>query len=508
MLREDEVLTIDALMQQCGVQFGTSGARGLAQAMTGRICFAYISGFLGYLESENEFKPGGEVAIAGDFRASTPRIMAAAASAVRDRGGVPVNLGFLPTPALALYALQRKIPGLMVTGSHIPDDRNGIKFYKADGEILKPDESAIRRQRVSVPEGVFDEAGMCRVPAELPAESAAAYQEYLRRYLDFFPNHSLRGQRIGLYQHSSVARGLLCEILEGLGAEVIRLGYSDNFIPVDTEAIRAEDVALARQWSREYALDALVSTDGDGDRPLIGDEKGEWLRGDVAGVLCARYLGIRCLVTPVSSNSLVEKCQWFEQIERTRIGSPYVIEAMHEAVAAGGRAVAGYEANGGFLLADEVSNGSARLSPLPTRDAVVVILSVLLLARQLQCPLSGLLQLLPRRYTFSDRLKQFPTELSQARIDSMKLGAPAEQAAAVEAVFADDFGAVKKIDVTDGLRVSFLSGEVVHLRPSGNAPELRCYTEADSPERAAEINRRCLEIMQGWRRHAVVKDQA
>ena len=82
----------------------------------------------------------------------------------------------------------------------------------------------------------------------------------------------------------------------------------------------------------------------------------------------------------------------------------------------------------------------------------------------------------------------------------MNSGGPGERAAAVEAVFADELGAVEKIDATDGLRVTFASGEVVHLRPSGNAPELRCYTEADSPERAAAINRRCIEIMEGWRR--------
>ena len=495
----DEVKTIDTLMQQSGVQFGTSGARGLADAMTDSVCYAYTAGFLKYLELRKQTESGIEVAIAGDLRASTPRIMAAAASAVKDWGGRPVFLGYIPTPALALYAMQRKVPALMVTGSHIPDDRNGIKFYKPEGEILKQDEAGIRQQQVVVPGGVFDAAGMSRLPLDLPAESAIAYQDYSRRYLEFFPKHCLRGERIGLYEHSSVARGLLGEILEGLGADVIRLGWSDRFVPVDTEAIRVEDVTLAHQWSQQHALDAVVSTDGDGDRPLIGDENGEWLRGDVVGVLCARYLGIRHLVTPVSSNSLVEECAWFGQTVRTRIGSPYVIEAMNQALAAGRQAVAGYEANGGFLLADEVSNGHARLSPLPTRDAIIVILAVLMLAQQFKSSLSALTSILPHRYTCSGRLKAFPAELSRARIASMNSGDPAKDAAAVEAVFADDFGGLAKIDTTDGVRITFESAEVVHLRPSGNAPELRCYTEADSPERAAEINRRCLEIMEGWR---------
>ena len=55
------------------------------------------------------------------------------------------------------------------------------------------------------------------------------------------------------------------------------------------------------------------------------------------------------------------------------------------------------------------------------------------------------------------------------------------------------------IDTTDGLRITFERGEIAHLRPSGNAPELRAYTEADSPERAAEMNRICMQILAGWR---------
>ena len=67
------------------------------------------------------------------------------------------------------------------------------------------------------------------------------------------------------------------------------------------------------------------------------------------------------------------------------------------------------------------------------------------------------------------------------------------------AVFGSDFGPVASLDETDGLRITFSSGEIAHLRPSGNAPELRCYNEAASPERAAAMNRRCLEILAGWR---------
>ena len=107
--------TVAQLMDQSGVAFGTSGARGLVTAMTDRVCHGYVQGFLRFLMEAGEFAPGGEVALAGDLRPSTPRIMAACAQAVRDMGGVPVNCGMVPTPALAWFAFGRGAPSLMVT---------------------------------------------------------------------------------------------------------------------------------------------------------------------------------------------------------------------------------------------------------------------------------------------------------------------------------------------------------------------------------------------------------
>ncbi len=68
-----------------------------------------------------------------------------------------------------------------------------------------------------------------------------------------------------------------------------------------------------------------------------------------------------------------------------------------------------------------------------------------------------------------------------------------------EAMLGRQFGPVATVDHTDGVRISFASGEIAHLRPSGNAPELRAYTEADTPQRAAQMNRICLELLEGWR---------
>lgn len=500
MTRKFRTLSLSTLMQTSGVGFGTSGARGLVSAMTDEVCYAYTLAFLQHLRRSGQLTGATRVALSGDMRESTGRILEAAASAIVQFGLQPEYCGRIPSPAVAGYGIAEGIPSLMVTGSHIPEDRNGIKFNTAKGEILKEDETGIRAQQVTL-EHLFDTNGMFSPghEAKLPPASDSARRAYVQRYLRFFPPRCLSGKRIGLYQHSSVAREVFAEILSALGAQVIELGYSQRFIPVDTEAIRPEDVALAAQWSVEHGLDALISADGDADRPLVSDEFGRWLRGDVAGVLCARYLGAEVIVTPVSSNTVAERCGWFKKVLRTRIGSPFVVAGMQEALFGPKATVVGYEANGGFLTATDITLDGRTLAALPTRDAMLVPLAILALAAKQPCQVSELVATLPPRFTASNRVERFPTELSRARLAELRRGDMAQDKLAIEAVFRDPFGEVVRLDDTDGLRITFESGEVVHLRPSGNAPEFRCYTEADTPERAAEMNDQCITFIEGWK---------
>jgi phosphomannomutase len=209
-------------------------------------------------------------------------------------------------------------------------------------------------------------------------------------------------------------------------------------------------------------------------------------------VLCAEALGIEALATPVSSNTVVEACGHFAAVERTRIGSPYVIAGMQALQAAGHAQVAGYEANGGFLLASDLEHQGRRLVALPTRDAVLPILALLVHCKESGLPLSALSAGLPQRFTASDRLKDYPTERSQALLAELQAGG----ALAMEALFGGLCGRVVGIDTTDGLRMHFANDEIIHLRPSGNAPEFRCYNEAGSEARVAELNQLCLRILQ------------
>jgi phosphomannomutase len=458
------------VIKASGVAFGTSGARGLVTQFSDEVCAAFTLAFVASLEGKFEFK---EVAIAIDNRPSSYKMAQACSAALQAVGIKPIYYGVLPTPALAFTAMQKNIPCIMVTGSHIPFDRNGLKFYRPDGEISKQDEQAIITNPASF-------TALSQLP-ELVVDKAAA-KAYVARYVDLFEQPILVGKHIGIYEHSSAGRDLYKPLFEQLGATVTSLEPSETFVPIDTEAVSEQDKQKALNWSKHYAFDAIFSTDGDGDRPLIADENGHWLRGDILGLLCAKELGIAALAIPVSCNTSVELSQAFKQVERTQIGSPYVIAAFAP-LNQQFTSVAGFEANGGFLLGSDTVINNHLLKALPTRDAVLPAL-MLLAASIKKGSISALVTEVSQRFSASDRIKDFATEKSQGLINQHK-NDPSE----LIRLLGFDEAAIDW-DSTDGLRISLANNDIIHLRPSGNAPELRCYAESsDEPSAQALVSK-------------------
>ncbi len=443
-------------------KFGTSGLRGLVTELTDEFVATYTRAFLAACPT------GGAVHVGWDLRPSSPRISDAVIKAAADTGLAVVRAGEVPTPALALAAHTAGAAAIMVTGSHIPADRNGLKFYVPGGEISKDDEARILAA-LDAPAGNAASAG--------PVTEADAGTAYVARYTGAFGADALSGLRIGIYQHSSVARDTMVQVIEALGGTAVPLARSDTFIPVDTEAVDPETRAMLAGWCAEQGLDAIISTDGDADRPMVTDATGRIVPGDVLGPLTAKSLGAEVIVTPVSSNTAVD-AMGFANVTRTRIGSPFVIAGMEDQP---GARVVGFEANGGFLLGFEANGPAGPLAPLMTRDSILPIVAPLVLAQSGGQSLADLVATLPARFTAADRITGVATDLSAACLTEMR------EDAAKRAAFFADMGAEEGLDLTDGLRVTFAGGDVIHLRPSGNAPEFRCYTEAGSPARADEL---------------------
>ncbi len=441
-------------------KFGTSGLRGLVVELTEDLVADHIRAFIAACDV------GAGICLGWDLRPSSPDIAEAVRKAAQGEGVALIDCGAVPTPALALSAQHRGAAAIMITGSHIPADRNGLKFYSKAGEITKVDEAAIKGNL-----GRSPGTGGGRVEKDTSVGA-----DFVARYVTACGSGALSGKRIGLYSHSAVGRNLLAEILEKLGAYVLDLGRSRTFIPVDTEAVDPDTRAQIKTWVAEHNLDALVSTDGDSDRPLLADEQGNIVPGDIIGQITSEALGAEVVVTPISSNSGVTQ-KGFAQVTLTRIGSPYVIAGMEAAADQGQGNVVGYEANGGYLLGFEAQGPAGTFTPLKTRDCVLPLLMALMQPG----PLSARVAQEPAVVTVADRLQEVAQERSQPFVAKLA------QDAAARAEFLGTLSLTEAaLDLTDGVRMTVAEGGVLHIRPSGNAPELRLYVEAETQELAQE----------------------
>jgi phosphomannomutase len=540
--------------------FGTSGLRGLVADITDLEAYINVKGALRYLLSIGDMAASSKVVLAGDLRPSTDRIMRACMQAILDCGCSVENAGKIPTPALVSRAMASRGAGVMVSGSHIPFDRNGIKINKSIGEILKADEPGILREveRVRDEEysrtaanSAFNGDGMLKQAPSLPPLDRRAEEDYVRRYTDSFVNNGLLGLRVLLYQHSAVGRDILARILSDLGATVSTVGRSDRFIPIDTENITGQQMDdLEKMISDAEAdgqrFDAIVSTDGDSDRPLVvaalpaakvhpASRRLRFLPGDLLGIITAEYLEANAAAVPVSANDAVERKMDERGIllRKTKIGSPYVVAAVDEIRLAGKWArVVGWEANGGFLTGSDIVLSAGTLSALPTRDSTLPILANLFAAAERKTSLAELWNLLPARFGCAGLLDNFPVAASQAILAKLippgglievefdatgkvfdrsiagNTAAPLvpsmardwqEAKAKLNRFFtpAQGFDDIARINVLDGVRIYFRNGDVAHVRPSGNAPQLRLYACSDFQARADEIRELALREPDG-----------
>ena len=530
--------------------FGTSGLRGLVKDITDLEAYINVKAALRYFLSIGDMRASGAVVIAGDLRPSTERIMRACARAIVDSGYQVENAGKIPTPALISHAISTARPGVMVSGSHIPFDRNGIKLNRSVGEVLKSDEPGITREVERVREeeygrtlasSPFDASGMLKRPPDLPRLDRAAEEAYVHRYVRSFAAGGLSGLRVLVYQHSAVGRDILARVLGELGAEVVTTGRSETFVSIDTENItdeqldRLEEFAVAAE-ANGRPLDAIVSTDGDSDRPLVtavlpavevqpDGRRVRFLPGDLLGIVVAEYLRADGAAVPISANDAVEQRMGERGVllAKTKIGSPYVVSALDELRRDGARArIVGWEANGGFLTGSAIALSAGILAALPTRDATLPILANLFAAAEQRSGLAALWNRLPARFGRAGLIDNVPVEVSQAILARLvppgdvieaefdwagrvfdrsrpnAMPTPLAELASKDWQYCEatlrrffttalGFDDIVRINVLDGVRIYFHNGDVAHIRPSGNAPQLRIYANSNSQARADQI---------------------
>ncbi len=259
----------------------------------------------------------GRVFVGRDTRASGVELELALARGIASAGGSAVLGGVLPSPAVALLALD---VGAVITASHNPPEYNGVKFFDGAGGKLDDDaEEAI--------EGLLDAEGRGGGTID---RVGVANDSYLEHIVERFGSN-LSGLKVGV----DCANGAYSEIapraLEQLGAEVTAIGVEPDGTNINL-GFGATDLRALQQTVVDHGLDLGVAFDGDGDRMLAVDENGSAVDGDHIVAILALALDVDLVAVTVMSNLGLHRLldEHGIRVITTAVGDRHVLEALHE----------------------------------------------------------------------------------------------------------------------------------------------------------------------------------
>jgi phosphoglucosamine mutase len=289
--------------------FGTDGVRGIV----GEFLTPELVERLG--KAAALWSRGGRVFVGRDTRASGPELEEAFARGVVAAGGHAVLAGVLPTPAVALLALDL---GAVVSASHNPPEYNGVKLFDRDGQKLTDEEEEAIEALLDARErggGSVDRVGV-------------ATDSYLEHVLERFGS-DLSGLRIAVDCANGSYAGLAPEAFEELGADVVAIGNEPDGTNINV-GCGATDLALLQRVVVEERCDLGVAFDGDGDRMLAVDGAGESVDGDqiLAVLALAQQVDIVAVtvMTNLGFHRLME--EHGIRVVTTDVGDRYVLEAL------------------------------------------------------------------------------------------------------------------------------------------------------------------------------------
>ncbi|MBU0999775.1 hypothetical protein KKE78_00055 [Patescibacteria group bacterium] len=425
--------------------FGTSGIRGDAKKdFTNQFCFDIACSFPKFLDNHNQKGP---IAIGKDPRSSTPRIAKAVTDGLFFSEKKVFDQGICPVPAInSILKTSEMTAGIMITGSHIDAELNGLKFFSFKEEILKEHEAEIEEIYFKLKEKVKFKSFV-----KEPIDENRANEGYAEMLLSFAQKPYPKW-KVVLDCSNGCQSVVMPELLNNLGFEVVVINNNihGKFIARDTEAQGAVE-ALSKMVVKTQA-NLGIGFDPDGDRVVFVDESGNFIPGDVSGSLIAKYEDVgNIIITPINTSQVVEALG--KPVIRTRVGSPFVVKAMKD-----NNASFGFEANGGGIFAKGVMS----------RDGGTTTITLLNILSRERKSLKELVSLLPKFYLH--RLKvDCPTSLNE----KILLAAEKEYKAT-------------RIEKLDGLKLWLDKTTWILFRPSNNAPEFRVFVEAETSQKAEE----------------------
>lgn len=370
--------------------FGTDGVRGpyggpvVNEAFAERLGFA-VARWLGR---------DGAVLTGRDTRASGAALEAAMARGLRAGGLRPASLGIVPTPAVARSVVREAVAlGVVITASHNPARDNGFKFFGSGGvKLTDADEAQIEALLPDQPPAPTLRAGNLE-----DARFARSAAEYIASTQALLPPDALSGWRIVLDTANGATCGTSPAVLRALGAEVIGLGDAPDGININA-AVGSEHPAQLAARVLASGAKLGVAHDGDGDRCVLCDERGEILDGDEILTILATHalaqgrLVRNTLVVTVQSNLGVDAAirALGGRVCRSAVGDRYVSELMRaEGATLGGE-------SSGHIISAEIS---------PTGDGLVAALRIIDVMRTTGRPLSELRRALRKYPQLSAALK-------------------------------------------------------------------------------------------------------
>ena len=439
--------------------FGTDGVRGIANTeLTADL--AYALGRAGaFVLTEGTHKP--KILVAKDTRISGDMLEAALVAGILSVGAEAVILGVVPTPAVA--HLTRKYnadAGVMISASHNPVEYNGIKFFDGRGYKLSDE---LEDQIQAVIEGNFAD-----VPSPVGGAVGRSYTEEtaLREYIDYAMGTiktDLKGLRVALDCANGAAYKAAVKAFRALGARV----YVINDNP-DGNNINENCGSTHMEELMDYVVrkncDIGFAFDGDADRCLAVDEKGNMINGDFLLTICAKALkeagklNDDTLVVTVMSNLGLDIAAKREGINlvKTKVGDRYVLEEMLKE---------------NYILGGEQSGHIIFLDHNTTGDGLVTALQIAAILKE-----SG--------KTFSELagvMKELPQVLVNAKVPNEKKNIYLEDAEIIEAI--------KAVEAKlNGV------GRVL-IRPSGTEPLVRVMLEGENQEEINEMANSLLDLI-------------
>jgi phosphoglucosamine mutase len=403
--------------------FGTDGVRGVV----GEDLTADLVERLG--RAAALWSGRGRVFVGRDTRGSGPELEAAFAEGVASAGGNAVLGGVLPTPAVALLALDL---GAVISASHNPPQYNGVKFFDGEGQKLtdasEEEIEALLGEPPSAQQGAIDRIG-------ISAES------YLEHVLERFGS-DLSGLRIAVDCANGAYSEIAPQAFERLGAEVIPVATEPDGSNINV-GCGATDLSLLTRTAREQRIDLGVAFDGDGDRMLAVDAAGNPVDGDQILAILALHLNVDVVVVTVMTNLGFHRLMADHGIRvvMTDVGDRYVLEALRRE-----GAILGGEQSGHIICLDGHVTGDGL--------AAALLLCQALEGRSLADAASVMPRFAQVKQNIPARKKELSSDLRQeiARLNA-------------------------ELDGTARILV----------RPSGTEPLIRVLAEAPAAEEAARL---------------------